>query len=66
MRDLPLPELARRMKGPSEKAKSLGDALGDPHRTIISLTGAAIPFVRLSEEGLMDIRTGKPLPVFVD
>ncbi len=66
MSDLPLPELARKMKELSEKAKSLGFAFDDPHRTLIPLTGAAIPFIRLSEEGLKDIKTGKALPLFVE
>ena len=66
MSDLPLPELAARMKDLSGKAKSLGFSFDDPHRTLIPLTGAAIPFIRLSEDGLMDIKTGRTLPLFVE
>jgi hypothetical protein len=54
------------MKELSEKAKSLGFSIDDPHRKLIPLTGAAIPFVCLLEEGLKDIKTGKALPLFVE
>jgi adenine deaminase len=66
MSELPLDDLAGRIRGLSQKAGSLGFSFEDPHKTLVPLTGAAIPFIRLSEEGLFDIRRGERVPFFVD
>ena len=50
--------LAREMKG-------LGFPFDEPLRPLMTLTGAAIPFLRISEEGLIDIKTGRLLDLFV-
>jgi adenine deaminase len=66
MSDLPVPELAGKIEEMKNQAKALGFPFEDPHKTLIPLTGAAIPFLRLSEQGLVDIKTGKPVPLFLD
>ena len=66
MSDLPVPELAGKIREMKKQAKALGFAFEDPHKTLIPLTGAAIPFLRLSEQGLVDIKTGKFVPLFAD
>jgi adenine deaminase len=66
MADMPVPELAARMKGLTNHARGLGFPFADLHRTFVPLTGAAIPFLRLSEQGLVDIKTGKFVPFVVE
>lgn len=66
MGNMPVPELAERMGVMTSHARALGFPFADPHRTLVPLTGAAIPFLRLSEQGLMDIKTGKRLPFIVE
>jgi adenine deaminase len=66
MSDLPVPDLARKMEAMIRHAKALGFPLADPHKTLAPLTGAAIPFLRLSEQGLFDIKTGKTVPFIVE
>jgi adenine deaminase len=61
-----VPELAASIEGLNKQAKALGFALEDPHKTLIPLTSPAIPFLRLTEQGLVDIKTGKNVPLFVD
>ncbi len=43
--------------------KDLGFPFSDPLRTLVTLTGAAIPFLRICEQGLVDIKNGKPVPL---
>jgi adenine deaminase len=63
MSDMPLPALASRLEEFTKQAKSLGFPFDDAHRTLVTLTGAAIPFLRISEQGLVDIKTGKAVPL---
>jgi adenine deaminase len=66
MTDLPLLELAARVKGLTDHARALGFPFSDLHKTLVPLTGAAIPFIRFSEQGLVDIKTGKGVPFVVE
>jgi adenine deaminase len=36
----------------------------DPLLTLITLTGAAIPYLRICEQGLMNLKDGKHLDLF--
>jgi adenine deaminase len=63
MSDMPLHELASRLEEFTRQAKSLGFPFDDAHRTLVTLTGAAIPFLRICEQGLVDIKTGKIVPL---
>jgi len=65
MSDLPLPELVIRLDTLAKEMKRLGFPFDEPLRTLVTLTGAAIPFLRLSEEGLIDIKSGKILSLFI-
>ena len=65
MSDMPLTEMARLVQGFTDKAKALGFPFDDAHKTLVTLTGAAIPFLRISEQGLVDIKTGKMVPLIV-
>lgn len=57
--DLPLQEVALRLKALKEKARGLGFRSQNPLRTLETLTTPAIPFLRISERGLVDLRTGE-------
>ncbi len=65
MSDLPLPELAGRMDRVEAAVKSLGCPFQAPGRTLATLAGAAIPFLRICDQGLKDIKTGEERELFV-
>ncbi|MFC1579721.1 adenine deaminase C-terminal domain-containing protein [Thermodesulfobacteriota bacterium] len=65
MSDLPLPELVTKTDALAKEMKGLGFPFDEPLRPLMTLTGAAIPFLRISEEGLIDIKTGEILDLFV-
>lgn len=52
----PMEELAAKSKALTEAAASLGCRFPNPFLSLITLTGAAIPFFRICEEGLVDFR----------
>jgi adenine deaminase len=56
--DLPLPDLAQRLADLTRAIRALGTPFADPLLTLATLTGAAIPYLRISEEGLVDLKTG--------
>lgn len=66
MSDLPLTDLVLRIQQIKEIMKDLDCPLADPVRTLSTLTGAAIPFIRICEEGLVDIKEGRSVGLFVD
>ncbi|MFC1863562.1 adenine deaminase C-terminal domain-containing protein [Thermodesulfobacteriota bacterium] len=63
--ELPMEELVRRLKEINLTMKKLGFPFDDPLRTLATLTGAAIPFIRICEEGLVDIKSGKNVDLIV-
>jgi adenine deaminase len=66
MSDLPMESLVQGYRKLAQAMKDLGCPLKDPLRTLTTLTCAAIPFLRICEEGLVDIKTGKKVSLFVD
>jgi adenine deaminase len=54
-------EIVERLDQIQAKAKALGFRFADAALTLAVLTTAAIPFLRLSEEGLVDSKTGRVL-----
>ena len=56
--ELPLEELVSRLKTIQQAAADLGVSFPDPLLTLIALTGAAIPFLRICEEGLVNFKDG--------
>ena len=52
-------EIVERLNQIQEKAQGLGFRFPDAALTLAVLTTAAIPFLRLSEDGLVDSRTGR-------
>ena len=64
--DLPLPTLAERVERLTRTMRDQGFPFDDPLRTLATLTGAAIPFLRICEEGLVDIKSGETVPLILD
>ena len=63
--DLPIEELCRRFEEIQQKAVELGSSLADIHLSLTALTTNAIPFLRICESGLMDIKSGELVDLFV-
>ncbi len=65
MSDLPMHSLAERFELLTRTLKERGVPFADPLRTLVTLTGAAIPFLRICEQGLVDIKSGDILPLIM-
>ncbi|MBW2249384.1 MAG: adenine deaminase [Deltaproteobacteria bacterium] len=61
--DLPMEQIAERTKNIKNKLSELGVPLPDPLLSLIALTGAAIPFLRICEEGLVNLKNGKTVGI---
>ncbi|MBE9541134.1 MAG: adenine deaminase [Proteobacteria bacterium] len=66
MTDMPIEMLAKRMEEITKITKDLGFPFDDPLLTLVTLTGAAIPFLRICEEGLVNLKNGKTLGLIAD
>jgi adenine deaminase len=64
--DLPMETIAQKTQEITDAVSKLGVSFPDPFLTLITLTGAAIPYLRICEEGLVNLKDGKTLPLFVD
>jgi len=56
--DAPMEEVLRSCKEFQQSAAALGAPFANTHLTMMTLTSPAIPFIRICEEGLFDIRSG--------
>jgi adenine deaminase len=56
--DQPMEMLAREVDAIQQEMADLGCRLRDAHLTLTTFTSQAIPFLRISEEGLVDVRKG--------
>ncbi len=63
MSELPIEDIAERLKEVKNAVVRLGVDFPDPLLTLITLTGAAIPYLRICEEGLVNLKNGKGLAV---
>ena len=63
--DLPIEEVARRLREIQEKARELGFRFPDAPLTLATLPSPAIPFLRISEEGLVDLKKGEIVGIMV-
>jgi adenine deaminase len=63
--ELPLEELSQKLEILQQKVAELGIVLSDAHFSLTALTTVAIPFFRICETGLMDIREGKVVDLVV-
>ena len=64
--DMPISMLAKRMEEITKIIKDLGFPFDDPLLTLNTITTAAIPFLRICEEGLVNLKDGKTLGLIVD
>jgi len=64
--DAPVEKLAEQMKAIRKAASDLGVGFPDPLLTLAALTGAAIPYLRICEEGLVNLKDGKTLGLFIE
>ena len=56
---LPIEEIVEQLQRIQSALKERGVGFPDPLLTLITLTGAAIPFIRISEEGLVNLKNGR-------
>ncbi len=63
--DMPLRALSQRMQEIRGAVKALGFPFDNPLLTLVTLTTAAIPFLRICEEGLVNLKDGKTLNLIV-
>ena len=64
--DLPLQSLAQHLAEVNMAARDLGVPFPTPVLSLITLTGAAIPYLRICEEGLVNLKDGKTLSLFME
>jgi adenine deaminase len=64
--ELSADQIARRLKDIKTAAQGLGIDFPDPVLTLITLTGAAIPYLRICEEGLVNLKDGKTRGLFAE
>jgi len=62
--DLSLAEIADRTRDLKAAAAGLGVPFPDPTLTVITLTGAAIPYLRICEEGYVNLKDGRTMGLF--
>jgi adenine deaminase len=64
--DLPLETIDRQFKKVTKAAQNLGVPFAQPMLSLITLTGAAIPYLRICEEGYVNLKDGQQAPLFVE
>ena len=64
--DLPLEEVVARLEAINGKMQEMGCPFPDALLSLVTLTTAAIPFLRLNEEGLVSLRDNQKLGLFVE
>jgi len=65
MSDLPIETIAEKLRKIKKAVADRGVAFPDPLLSLITLTGAAIPYLRICEDGLVNLKTGKTQAVIV-
>ena len=65
MSDLPIETIADRLQEIKIAVSDLGVAFPDPLLTLITLTGAAIPYLRICEEGLVNLKDGRTVELII-
>jgi len=66
MSDLAIETIAQRLREIKKAVSDLGVPFPDPLLSLITLTGAAIPYLRICEEGLVNLKDGKIIGLFTD
>ncbi|QTA85648.1 Adenine deaminase [Desulfonema magnum] len=63
--DKSMETISQGMKDIKHTVSELGVPFPDPLLTLVTLTGAAIPYLRICEQGLVNLKHGKTLGLFV-
>ena len=63
--EAPLPAIVAQVQELRQHIARLGVPFPDPLLSLITLTGAAIPYLRICEEGLVNLKDGKTIGLFV-
>jgi adenine deaminase len=64
--DLTMKDLVEQFENVTRAAQKQGIPFPDPVLSLITLTGAAIPYLRICEEGLVNLKSGKNVSLFVE
>jgi adenine deaminase len=65
MAQIPLVATARRLEAIRTAMGGLGVHFSDPLLTLVTLTGAAIPYLRICDEGLVNLKNGKTTGLWI-
>jgi adenine deaminase len=65
MSQLPIETIAQKLREIKKTVADRGVPFPDPLLSLITLTGAAIPYLRICEEGLVNLKTGTTLDVII-
>ncbi len=65
MSDLPIVQLDEKINIIKQAVEDMGVNFPDPLLTVVTLTGAAIPYLRICEEGLVNLKDGETKGLFV-
>ena len=65
MSDLPIETISQRLQEIKSAVSDLGVPFPHPLLTLITLTGAAIPYLRICEEGLVSLKDGKTVELII-
>ena len=65
MADIPLAETARQLDVVRAAVAGLGVHFPDPLLTLVTLTGAAIPYLRICDEGLVNLKNGNTTEIWI-
>jgi adenine deaminase len=64
--DLTMKDLVQQFENVTRAAQKQGIPFPDPVLSLITLTGSAIPYLRICEEGLVNLKSGKNVSLFVE
>jgi adenine deaminase len=62
----PLPELVRQIKALEQAFRTLGSGLERPFLTLQTFCFTGLPFIRLTDKGLVDVRGKKSVDLFLE
>ena len=64
--NLEIEDIVEAFKNVTRAAQNQGVPFPDPILSLITLTGAAIPYLRICEEGLVNLKDGRPVSLFIE
>ncbi len=64
--ELPMEEIVPRLKRIDEKLRELGTTLSNPFLSLQTLVFTPLPFLRITEHGILDVRQKKIMSLFIE